>query len=190
MILDIPGYLKVAGYSMDPGQRSGFELVVSYILQSSRTLSKSYAAYMLATIEWETARRWSPIIEYGDLAYFDKYNAGMPLGRELGNDQPGDGYRYRGRGYVQITGKRNYRLFATLLSKDIVNNPDLALNEQVAWAIASIGCSTGRFTGKTLPAYCNQYKSDYVNARHVINGLDHAEDIAKRAMLFESCLSD
>jgi hypothetical protein len=45
----------------------------------------------------------------------------------MGNDGilSGDGYRYRGRGAIQLTGKDNYTLFDGLVDDDIVNNPDL-----------------------------------------------------------------
>jgi predicted chitinase len=57
---------------------------------------------------WETARRFTPVTEFGQPSYFNKYDAGTPIGRRLGNMQPGDGFRFRGRGYVQITGRANY----------------------------------------------------------------------------------
>lgn len=44
----------------------------------------------------------------------------------MGNTQPGEGWRYRGRGPLQLTGKDNYRLYGSLLSLDLLANPDLA----------------------------------------------------------------
>ena len=44
----------------------------------------------------------------------------------MGNTQPGDGYRYRGRGYIQLTGKNNYRAASKALGVDLVKNPELA----------------------------------------------------------------
>lgn len=43
----------------------------------------------------------------------------------MGNTAPGDGYKYRGRSYIQITGKDNYTHYGTLTGLDLVNNPDL-----------------------------------------------------------------
>lgn len=56
-------------------------------------------------------------------------------GREnLGNTQPGDGWKYRGRGIFQVTGRSNYKQLSDWckskgLSADYIENPDLLLNE-------------------------------------------------------------
>jgi predicted chitinase len=44
----------------------------------------------------------------------------------MGNNNPGDGYRYRGRGYIQLTGKNNYTQASRELGLDLVKNPDQA----------------------------------------------------------------
>lgn len=55
----------------------------------------------------------------------------------LGNDQPGDGVRYHGRGYIQLTGKTNYTSAGTYLNLDLVNTPDLANDPQNSVRIAA-----------------------------------------------------
>ena len=42
-----------------------------------------------------------------------------------GNENSGDGWKYHGRGYIQLTGKTNYQLFSTFIKEDCVANPDL-----------------------------------------------------------------
>lgn len=53
-------------------------------------------------------------------------------GGRMGNDKPGDGFKYRGRGFIQITGKENYDKVGKLIGVDLVNNPDLANDPEVA----------------------------------------------------------
>ena len=55
----------------------------------------------------------------------------------MGNNQPGDGYRYRGRGYIQLTGKNNYTQAGKDLSLDLVKNPDQAADPKIG-ALTSV----------------------------------------------------
>ena len=49
-----------------------------------------------------------------------------------GNSEPGDGWKYRGRGYLQHTGKNQYKAIAKYTGVDVVNNPDLLNDPEVA----------------------------------------------------------
>lgn len=51
---------------------------------------------------------------------------------DLGNDAPGDGFKYRGRGYIQITGKANYKIVSQFFTTDFVLNPDLLAEPEFA----------------------------------------------------------
>lgn len=64
--------------------------------------------------------------------------ANRVYGGRMGNgpEQSGDGWRYRGRGFIQLTGKNNYKAAGSALGIDLVNNPDLAQKPDVAAKIA------------------------------------------------------
>lgn len=53
-------------------------------------------------------------------------------GGRMGNNSSGDGYKYRGRGFIQLTGKANYQAFAKATGIDAVSNPDLLNNPDMA----------------------------------------------------------
>lgn len=63
--------------------------------------------------------------------------AELMYGGRMGNDQPGDGYTYRGRGYMQLTGKDNYAAAGKALGLDLVKHPELAAEPQNASKIAT-----------------------------------------------------
>jgi len=53
-----------------------------------------------------------------------------------GNESSGDGWKYRGRGLIQLTGKYNYQKFSEAYGIDCVNNPDLLLDSEIALTAA------------------------------------------------------
>lgn len=159
---------------------------------------------MLATARHETKKfntaehifiYFSPVTEGGPIAYFNKYDpilADTAAHRQRavgnGNTHQGDGYNYRGRGYVQVTWKNNYQTIGQQTGVDLVNYPDGALEPGIAsWA--TVYCmENGIFSGKKLSNYIDDGHQDYFNARRIINGTDEAEKIAGYARRFKSIL--
>lgn len=152
-------------------------------------------AYALATEKRETGGKMQPIYEIGRKTYFNKYEPGTKIGAMLGNTKPGDGYLYRGRGKVMITGRRNYAFWGKRLGIDLVDNPDLALQQDIAVRLLIEGSMLGIYTGKSLGDYIDGIDEsddedlrEYIAARRVINGQDHAVEIGKSALVFEKAL--
>jgi predicted chitinase/SH3-like domain-containing protein len=98
----------------------------------------------LATVGIETGS-FAPIPEY---ASGDAYEGRA----DLGNTQPGDGRRYKGRGYVQITGRANYRAYGSQLGINLEGNPDLALDPTIASQIFAAYFTDHRIRWLPAPA--------------------------------------
>jgi hypothetical protein len=156
-------------------------------------LDDRWLAYMLATAHHETDRALRPVVERGGAAYFramyDPEGARPALARRHGNTAPGDGQRYRGRGFVQLTWKNNYRQAGEALGIDLVGNPDRALEPAVATRLLFEGMQRGWFTGRRLADYFNPQREDWVGARRIINGLDKANLVAAYARQYYAGLS-
>jgi putative chitinase len=75
-------------------------------------------AALLAQSATETAS-FTRMVEQGDRHYFRQYDG------KLGNDKPGDGYRYRGRAFLHITGKYWYARIGKEMGIDLVKHPEL-----------------------------------------------------------------
>jgi putative chitinase len=89
------------------------------------------AAHFLAQTCHESDQ-YCTTVEYGNDAYFARYDGRA----DLGNTQPGDGARFRGRGLIQITGRANYTSMGTRLGLDLVNDPDQAADPAISLRIA------------------------------------------------------
>lgn len=126
-------------------------------------------AYVLATVQHETAGTYKPVKE----AYWkDEAWREANLTRY---------YPFYGRGYVQLTWESNYQKYADILGIDLVGDPDLALEPKTAAFILVHGFKTGAFTGKKITDYIDEEGYDFVEARRCINGLDKCDEIAALA---------
>lgn len=175
-----------------PGFRKGisesaFDGIESLLAETAK-LPIAYRAYLLATTQWETDHTMQPIYEYGPKSYFNKYEPGTRIGKNLGNTIKGDGYRYRGAGYVMITGRSNYKRAGQKLGVDLINKPELATRPDIAAKILIAGCTEGWFTGVKLGDHLDKSPPDYVEARRVVNGTDKAATIAAMAKTYERAL--
>mgnify|MGYP003403276947 FL=1 len=140
-----PGIL---GPTLEPGEVAG----CNALLATCEGWPISWTAYAMATTYHETKGTMLPIHEDGSRNYFmrnyDPSGQKPAVARDLGNTVVGDGARFHGRGYVQLTGRRNYAKAGAELGVDLVANPDRALEPEIAAQILRAGMSQGWFTGK------------------------------------------
>ncbi len=164
-----------------------------------------WLAYMLATAYHETGQQMQPITENLNYSaeglrrtfarYFSTAQAKLYARKQeaianrayanrMGNgpEASGDGWRYRGRGLVQITGRDNYARFG------IADDPEAALDPVTAVKIMFVGMQTGAFTGHKLADHFTSTQADWINARRIINHTDRAADIAGYAQKFHAAI--
>jgi predicted chitinase len=114
---------------------------------------------VLATIGTEVGS-FEPINEFGGPAYFTRHYENRP---SLGNIHPGDGVRYHGRGFIQLTGRANYRSYGRKLGIPLEEHPEQALTPTVAARIL------GRYF-KDRKIARNARKRDWHEVRYKVNG--------------------
>lgn len=187
--------LHLFGGSLAQKQVEGMTAILDYWEAKHASDDDRWLAYLLGTAYHETDRKMQPIREYGGTNYFNKRYSPPPQGsnakvaNELGNVKIGDGALFCGRGFVQLTGRRNYTDWTNRLGIDLVGNPDLCLGLDASVRILVEGSILGTFTGRKLSSYFNATTADWRNARKVINGLDKADLIAGHAKAFYAAIS-
>jgi predicted chitinase len=107
--------------------------------------------------------------ESGNFRYFEEQGADSRFAHYEG------GAKYKGRGMVQLTHKSNYAKQGQRLGLDLVNNPELIRDANVAANILVHGMITGGFTGKKVSQYLGNGKNDVSNARRTVNGYVQAQ---------------
>ncbi|MEN3326341.1 MAG: hypothetical protein V7638_1148 [Acidobacteriota bacterium] len=172
------------GPSLKPDEVSGLETVCGVAKAAGWPLA--FTAYALATAAHETAYTMQPVRE----AFWLNENY-----RRTHFDY----YPYYGRGYVQLTWKKNYEKADRELDLNgrLTSNLDLALDPDIAAKIMSRGMQEGWFTGdnkgrhtlaRHLPANGAASMAQMTSARRIINGTDQNEKIAREALMFQSAL--
>ena len=170
-IEQLQGMLKTdtsSGKVHDFSTKQGTIDAIRWECQTQGIGLKTQMAYVIATTEWETAKTFKPVREAFWLSEsWRKKNLRY--------------YPFYGRGFVQLTWKNNYQKYSDLLGVDMVKNPDLAMDSNVALFVLVHGFKTGTFTTRKITDYININKTDFLNARRCINGMDQASKIAALA---------
>lgn len=187
--------------SLDQGEVDGCNAIMAACGHAGWPIGD--VAYALGTAFHETGGTMQPIAEYGGTAYFTRmYDITVrpTKAKELGNLRPGDGARYRGRGYVQLTGGGNYAkadrklkaLGILRAEESLVDSPELVMRPDLAAAIMVLGMREGWFTSRDLdddiPRQGLATLPQFVRSRDIINGSDKADKIAREAMAFQAAL--
>ncbi|MDO1581547.1 glycoside hydrolase family 19 protein [Rhizobium oryzicola] len=196
---------RLHGGRLPAAAREGYLALLDAAARREGQISKASLAYVLATAYHETGGRLQPVEENlsysadGLLRTFPnrftaaeaaRYSrqpqqiANRAYANRLGNgdEASGDGWRYRGRGLVQITGRLNYRAFG------LEGQPELALDPARAVEILFTGMIEGRFSGRRLSDFFDERHRDWQGARQIVNGSDRAADIAGYARAFFEAL--
>ena len=135
-----------------------------------------WIAYILGTTFHETARTMRPIEEYGRGA------GRIPTAWSI----PRRAKPITAAASSNSHGSRTTLPWASDCGIDLVRNPELALDLTTATDIIYDGMSGGSFTGGrfSLSVFFNSERSDWYNARRIVNGLDRAQDIANYSLAF------
>ncbi len=110
---------------------------------------------VLATVKTEVPN-FAPIPEYASGAAYEGRS-------DLGNTQPGDGERFKGRGFIQLTGRANYREYGQKLGIDLESHPERALDPEVSAKIL-----VEYFKERGIPQQAAQ--GDWAGVRRAVNG--------------------
>ncbi len=132
---------------------------------------------------------------------FDRYEPGTALGTTLGNSEPGDGARFRGRGFVHVRGRAAYATWSQRLGMPeqpvdgthvpfFVAHPEALARPSIAAQTLVQGMRDGLFTGIALGYYVNEKKADYYSARRVVGACEHARDVAAIAVEFARAIEE
>jgi hypothetical protein len=180
-IWDMPGGFSSVDDILDKAQcpseirpfaKKNLPLVLNQCLDNG-VIDRGQIAYVFATAEHES-HFGRFMMELSDGWYLE--------GREdLENTEPGDGPRFKGRGFVQITGRRNYRIWSDKLGINLIDNPEKAALPEIAAIILVRGMRDGSFTGVGLSDFIVGDRRDFFNVRRIVSGLGRAEDIAQIA---------
>ena len=131
----IVGTKRIAAFIAQVGHESGhLTHLVENLNYSADALRKTWPSRFGVELATAAARKPEPI-------------ANVAYGNRMDNTAPGDGWKYRGRGLLQITGKNNYRACGEALGLDLIAQPELLEKPQhgcmsAAWYWATNGLNT------------------------------------------------
>lgn len=174
------------GGRLTPPQVEGLSAILDHWERELPGGDPRWLAYMLATAHHETGRTMQPVRETfadSDSTAIARLDAAFARGQLRWVSKPywlpdEQGRSWLGRGFVQLTHKRNYRAMGDLIGVDLLSVPGKAMEMDVAMAILFAGMTKGSFTGRKLSDYFSDDHEDWRSARKIINGLESADTVA------------
>ncbi len=145
------------------------------IITEMDSVSENLMCGAMATIRIEVGKGFLPIME---IASGDAYEGRL----DLGNSQKGDGRRFKGRGFIQLTGRANYDHYGKVLGIDLVNNPDLALDVNVSAKILA-----QYFKERKVDQACAS--GDWLSVRKLVNGVNRATGLPNGWVEFQNVIN-
>jgi putative chitinase len=148
---NITNILRLTHFLAQAGHESGqFKVTQENLNYSSKGLLSIFPRYFTPALAEQYARQPQKI-------------ANRVYGGRMGNggEPTGDGFKFRGRGYIQLTGKDNYTQFDKAVPEDILANPDLVagkyalmsaawfFDKNKLWSICDRGADQGTITAVT-----------------------------------------
>lgn len=164
---------------MFPGvPATNIETNLPFVLDAMRAAGlgdKNMVLMALATIRAETGN-FTPLSEFK--SKFNTAPGGAPFGlydnrKDLGNQGPPDGASFKGRGYIQLTGRANYKEHGAAigLGNQLVTNPELANKPDIAAKLLA-----SFLKSKEAKIRNALSKNDLRTARKLVNGGSHGLD--------------
>lgn len=175
--------------SMTPAQVSGINaLLGTWEQRYLNQVTVPQLAYVLATVFHETGARMQPVREGFKRTDKEARAYVKRQGYPYAEPDPETGQVYYGRGHVQLTWARNYRLMGERMGIPLFRQPDLALDPVQSTCILFEGMVHGLFTGKALRDYFGPATANPMQARRIVNGMDRAPLVAGYYHAFRKAL--
>jgi len=138
---------KEVGKDMQPKS----ENLAAYAKTSNARIREVFTTRVAKYSDAELDEIKKDSVRFGEVIY----GKDTKLGQGMGNTKEGDGYKYRGRGYIQFTGKNNYESLGKAIKEDLVsdpdkvNNPFIAAKMTAAYVIRGLKNKVNEFTSQS-----------------------------------------
>lgn len=174
---NITNVLRLAHFLSQCSHESGnFKFIRENLNYSATALRRVFPKYFPGNLSVKYARQPEKI-------------ANRVYGNRMGNgdEKSGDGYKFRGRGFLQITGKDNYKKFDKFVDDNILENPDLIATKYPLMSGAFFFINNGLWT------ICDQGSTDEIVTKltkRVNGGVNGLKDRLEKFSFFYKILTD